>query len=319
MNVPNIISMLDAETARHIKSYPHPTNRASEAGHPCARFLVLSRLEPDKKALHDVGLQRIFDEGAVHEAALMRELQDAGLTLIEQQRYFSWPKFELTGRIDAKIAVNGSYLPLEIKSCSPHIFPAVKEMAPADLLTAKHSWLRKYPAQILLYMLMDGKDTGLMIFKNKTSGEKCMKVFGLTDPLLEYTETVLKKLEVVNGYVARGEIPPLEPCDECRGCGFEKTVCFPGRDYGPGYDFLTDTETEEKLIRWADLKPAAKEFEGLDEELKEQFKGKTAIVGDFMVESKEYQRKNYDVPADIKKPFERISTYWKTKIERLGS
>jgi len=313
----NLVAALDEQTARRIKAWPHPSNRASEAGHPCKRFLVLARLAPEKKTLHDIGLQRIFDEGNLQEEAVLRELQGAGVTIVEQQRPFTWPKFELSGRIDAKIANNGGYIPLEVKSCSPHIFPSIKETSPEDMVKSRYLWVRKYPAQILLYELMDGNEPGYMLFKNKTTGEKCQKIFRLSDVNLLYAESVLQKLEEVNDYVHRGEVPPLEPCEECRGCGFEKTVCFPGRDYGPGYDFLNDQELLDKLLRREELQPAAKEYKGLDEDVKAALAGRNAIIGDFLVESKQFERKGFDVPADIKKAYETVTTYWKMTIARL--
>jgi hypothetical protein len=317
MEIPNIPLLLDAAAAKRIKSWPHPNNRASEAGHPCVRFLVLSRTDQDKKVLHDVGLQRIFDEGNIQEDAVMRSLAEAGLRVVEQQRPFEWPKFKLTGRIDGIIAVNGSYIPLEIKSCSPNVFPAIKETAPEEMIHSRYPWVRKYPAQILLYMLMSGQGAGVMLFKNKTNGETCQKEFHLTAANLEYAEFVLKKLEAVNAHVAAGTIPPLERCDDCKGCGFAKTVCFPGQDYGPGIDLLTDPELEVKLERRAEVKPARDEYEALDKEVKDQLQGRSAVIGNWIIESKVCQRKAYDVPAEVKKPYETITEYFRTTIERL--
>lgn len=310
----NIVEKLDQETAKRIKTYPHPNNRASECGNPCIRFLVLSRLHSDKKALHDVGLQRIFDEGNLHEFAVLRELQDAGFQIIEQQRPFEWKKFRLTGRIDAKISINGTAIPLEIKSCSPNIFQHILNLPPEEMTKSKYSWVRRYPGQIMAYMLMDGKEEGIIIFKNKSTGEKCQKNFKLD---LEYTEEILKKLERVNECIAKNEIPPVEVSEECKRCGFMKTMCYPDQDYGPGFDLISDEEVEVKLIRWDELKEKAKEYEELDKELKEIFKGKSAIVGDFKVESKEFERKNYKVPDEIKKQYVEISTYFRTSIEKL--
>jgi hypothetical protein len=309
MDAPDIVAALDQRTAGRIKQFPHPLNRASEAGHPCVRFLVLSRISTDLKTLHDVGLQRIFDEGNLHEDALMRELMDAGIKVVEQQRGYSWPKFQLSGRIDAKVSVNGSFVPLEIKSCSPNVFAAVRDMAPSDMLKSKYPWLRKYPAQILLYMLMEGAECGIMLFKNKTSGEKCQKLFILDDAMMEYAETILKRLEAVNEHVAKGEAPPAERCSDCEGCGFAKTSCFVGQDYGPGFELMMDAaDLEAKLDRREALAAAAKEYADLDEEIKGQFKGRSAIVGAWKIESKSYKRKAYSVPEqDI----------FKTSIEKI--
>ena len=310
----NIPEALDKEAQKRIKQYPHPNNRASECGHPCERFLVLVRTHSDKLPLHDIGLQRIFDEGNLHETAVLRELENAGFQLVEQQRPFEWKKFRLTGRIDAKISIDGQLIPLEIKSCSPNVFPHIKGLSPQEMVNSKYPWVRKYPGQIMLYMLMDGKDKGIILFKNKTTGEKIQKDFELD---LEYAESILKKLESVNKHVDSGTLPDVEMSGECKSCGFAKTMCFADQDYGPGFDFLSDEETEAKLIKWDKLKESAKEFEAIDKELKEHFKGKSAICGDFKIESKEYERKNYKVPPDVKEQYLEIGKYFRTSIERL--
>ena len=301
----DIVEKLDKETARRIKQYPHPNNRASECGHPCIRFLVLSRLYSEKKALHDIGLQRIFDEGNLHERAMLREIEEAGFELVEQQRAFEWRKFQLSGRIDAKIRLNGKLIPLEIKSCSPNIFPSIKGSTTEEMIHSRHIWIRRYPGQIMTYMLMDNKDEGIIIFKNKTTGEKCQKNFKLN---YEYVESILKKLEKVNEHVTKNEIPEVEISEECNSCGFSKTVCFPDKDYGPGFVILSDNEKEEMLNRREELKDNTKEYNSLDKKLKAHFKGQNVICGDFKIESKEIERKGYTVES---------GSYIKVVIEKL--
>ncbi|MDD5490079.1 MAG: hypothetical protein PHP25_05380, partial [Candidatus Moranbacteria bacterium] len=193
IEIPNLVEALDRAAEKRIKAWPHPNNRASEAGHPCLRFLVLSRLEPDKKVLHDVNLQRIFDLGNVFEKAVLQELQEAGVNVVEQQRPFEWKKFQLSGHIDGKIQVGDKLIPIEIKSCSPNSFAEVEKKSPADLINSKKIWLRKYPAQILLYMLMDGSEAGLLVFKNKVTGRLHQVNYYLDDVALEYAESILKK------------------------------------------------------------------------------------------------------------------------------
>lgn len=317
MDIPNIPGILDERTATRIKSWPHPNNRASEAGHPCVRFLVLARTDNDKKVLHDLALQRIFDEGNLHEDALLREMADAGLRIVEQQRTFEWPKFQLTGRVDGLLPINSDRLPLEIKSSSPNVFRAVIDMAPADMLTSKYSWIRKYPAQLLLYMLMQGVSTGVMIFKNKTTGEKCQKLFILDGPMLEYAESILKKLEAVNAHVAAGTKPEAKFIDDCKGCPFAKTACFVGMDYGPGIDMMTDPEIEGKLTRREELKPSRDEFEEIDKEIKDAFKGRTAVVGEWMIESKPYEMTSFEIPKEIKAQYAVKKPAFRTSIEKI--
>ena len=316
--LPDIPALLDAQTAKSIKSWPHEWNRASEAGHPCVRFLVLSRTSNHLRALHDVGLQRIFDEGKIQEKALFREIEDAGLKVINQQRPYSEASVQLKGTVDGLLDLEVQKPPLELKSCSPNVFAAIRDMAPEDMLRAKYSWIRKYPAQILLYMLMEGSELGLMVFKNKTTGEKCQKVFRLEGAMLEYTESILKKLEAVNAHVAAGTEPEAKLIDDCKGCAFCKTACFPGADYGPGIDILDDPELSVKLDRRGELEPLAKEFDGLDKEIKDGFKGKPgAVVGGWMIESKGYETTQYDIPKEIKAGYAVKKQAYRTSIERL--
>ncbi len=311
----DLVSILDRETEKKIKLYPHPNNRASEAGHPCQRFLVASRICPEKRALHDVSLQRIFEEGNLHEEDVLRKLDRAGIKVIEQQRAFEWRKFQLAGHIDGKVALNGRVIPLEIKSCSPNVFRSIKDLDPKDFIKAKYPWIRKYPAQIMLYMLMDGIDVGIMLFKNKVTGEMVQKVFHLD---YEYTELILQKLEEVNEYVAKEALPPVQECEECKRCPFSRTLCFPDQDFGPGFAIMSDEELEAKLERWNELRGYAKEFSELDKELKEIFKGQKAVVGNFKIESKEYTATRYNIPKEIKSQFAVKQTYYRTTIERLG-
>jgi hypothetical protein len=317
--IPNIPEILDAEAAKRIKSWPHPTNRASEAGHPCVRFLVLSRTSNELKALHDVGLQRIFDLGNLFEEYLLRQMAASGqVQVIEQQRAYEWPKFNLTGRIDGKLAVNGDRLPLEIKSSGHNGFAAIRNLEPLDMLKSKYPWIRKYPAQILLYMLMEGAEFGVMVFINKESGEQSEKLFQLEGEALEYAESILKKLEVVNTHIALGTCPDAALIDDCKGCAFCKTACFPGADYGPGIDILQDPDLEAKLDRRGELEAAAKEFEALDKEVKDGFKGKAgAVVGGWMIESKPYEMTYCDIPKDIKAQYAVKKPAFRTSIERI--
>jgi len=315
--IPDIPAALDAEAEKRIKLFPHPRNRASEAGHPCERFLVLARTKNELRMLHDVGLQRIFDEGNLHEDALLRALAAAGIKVTEQQRAYEWPKFELTGRIDGKLSVDGAYVPIELKSCSPNVFAGLRDVKPEDMIKSKYPWVRKYPAQLLLYCMMEGVDTGLIVFKNKQTGEKLQKVFSLDDRALEYIEGILKKLESVNAHVKAGTEPPVALIDDCKSCPFAKTACFPGQDYGPGIDILQDPELEVKLARRGELQETAKEFEALDKEIKEGFRGRTAVVGEWMIESKAYETTSYDIPKDIKAQYAVKKQAFRTSIERL--
>lgn len=313
----DLVTRLDEATAKRIQIWPHPNNRASDAGHPCERYLVAARTHTDKMALHSVGLQRIFDEGKAQEKALLREIEDAGVEVVEQQRPFEWKKFNLTGHIEGQIKDEKELTPLELKSCSANSFRAVKKMSGLDFLKAKQSWLRKYPAQIFCYLMMIGKEAGIMLFKNKQSNEKHQVNFFLDNEGLEYTESILQKLTRVNAHVKAGTLPEAKLIDECKGCPFCATLCFPGQDYGPGFSVMSDADLEAKLERREELAEAAGEYEDLDEEIKDSVKGKNLVVGHFIIESKESERRSVKVPDELKKQFEVVTKYWRVKIERI--
>lgn len=314
----NLVEILDAEVGKQVKLTPHPTNRASEAGHPCVRFLVLSRLKPQERELPSLAQQRIFAEGNLHERDILIRLQQAGINVIEQQRAFEWEKFQLTGYIDAKIVFQGKAVPLEIKSCSPNIFPAIKPLQPLELMKSKQSWIRRYPAQMLLYMFMSESEGGIMLFKNKVSGELVQKVFTLSDEALDYVEGILRKLEKVNQCVSNKEIPPAQWIEECSGCPFRRTACLPDFTGEGSLETIDSTEAEAMLARHEELEPLVKEYEEIESTLKEQFKGRTVVIGSWLVESKPYEMTLYKIPDEIKSQYIVKKQAFRLKIQRLG-
>ena len=288
-----------------IKQWPVRSNRASEIGHPCEKYLVFLRTRWQEKSLHDVALQFIFDEGRMHEDAVIATLIQAGLRLVEQQRAFEWSKYQVTGHIDAKVLVGDKAIPLEIKSSSPFVFNAINSVQ--DLFNGKYVYLKKYPAQMTFYMLMDNKDEGLFLFKNKVNGQ--LKEIPMTLDY-GYGESLIQKAERINRHVESGSIPdPIEWSEEvCGGCGFAH-VCMPEvrRD---ALEITDMPELEAKLRRWDELKATAKEYAAIDKEVKELFKGKESIViGNYYISGKSVERKAYSVPG---------GSYWKTNIECLN-
>ena len=315
---------LNAKVQEYLKTKiynsPRWSNRASDAGHPCLRYLVLSRTKNELRSLPTVELQAIFEEGNLHEAGELRILQESGFKIIEQQRAFEWKEKELSGHIDAIIVdEGGKKYPLEIKSCSPNAFRTIQKSEALDLVSARQYWLRKYPAQIILYMLMGGYEEGILWFKEKVLGQRKQMNVSLNDPaVLEYGESILKKLELVNEMVHRGEEPPVERIDECQGCPFEKTACFPGLDFGEGMDIIDDSEMLLKLDRLDELKEAKEEYDEIWAEIREKFQAKNAIIGaKWKVESRKQVRTEYQVPEDIKKQFARKKEIWVLNVSRI--
>jgi hypothetical protein len=301
-----LIEKIYEEKAKKIRVTPCHTNRASEAGHACERYLVLRRLKWQDMRLHDVKLQLIFDEGNHQERILLRDLEEAGVQIIEQQRDHEWRQFQLTAHLDGKAVLSETEAaPIECKSMSPHIWEKINSIA--DLMHSDKPWLQKYPAQIQLYLLLSNSERGFLILKNKSTGE-LKEIEVRLD--LEYAEGILKKLERVNRHVAAGTVPPAIPYDEdiCERCPFFQTTCLV-EVKRTALELSDDAELAEDLARREVLKPMAAEYDKLDKAVKTKVKGQEKVAcGNFLILGKEVSRKGYQV---------KDTTFWQSTIKPI--
>ena len=308
-----IVEKILESKEKKIKQYPVNANRASDLGVPCVRYHVLNRTRWQERSLHDVRLQQIFDMGNEIESIVFKELAEAGVKVIEQQRSFEWKEYQITGHIDGKIlAENGQVYPLEIKSCSPFVFKAINTID--DLTKGKYGYLRKYPTQLNLYLLMDNKPRGVFLFKDKVSG--AYKEIWM-DIDYELGEETLKRAEAVNQHLHDKTLPaPINQEMWCADCPFAH-ICLPIQI---GKEVEIDTgELATLLDRMEELKPAVDEYGELDDQVKALTEGKDKILaGDYFITGKWYERKSYDVPAEIKAQYEKITKYWRRKIQKVG-
>lgn len=278
-----------------INQWPCKSNRASELGHDCERYLVLLRTRWEEKTLHDVVLQSIFDEGNFHERAFITEAMSAGIVVIEQQRAFEYKELNITGHVDLKTLKDGKAIPVEFKSCSPFVFDKLDTIK--SLFESDYPHVRKYPAQLTLYMLMDNVDESIFIFKNKLTG--MLKEIPMTLDY-EFGESLLKKAERINKHVADKTLPDCMKYDDrvCKGCGFIH-ICLPDikRD---ALEIKDDPEIEAKLELHEKLKPAQLEYNSLHDELMKRFRTiEKVVIGDWFITGK------------------KTKTGWKTTISKL--
>jgi len=295
---------------RKIKQWPVRSNRASELGHPCLRYLVLNRTRWQEKALHDTRLQMIFDMGNMIEEAVMADLREAGIQVIEQQRAFSWDKYQITGHIDCKLQIEDSVYPCEIKSAAPYTFDSINTLQ--DMANHRYPYIRQYPGQIMLYLLMDGKERGLILFKNKTTG--ALKEVWV-DLDYEIGEGLVKKAEAINLHVDQGTLPEQIEYEEllCGECGYAH-ICLPER-IGTEVKVVDDGRLLELLTEYDSLKAGAKRFKQVDEQINELVKGQDKLlVGDWFVQGKWLERTNYAIPDDVKAQYAEKTQYWRKQI-----
>lgn len=304
--------------------------RASELGHPCNAYLAWTRIAGEKADLPDRVLACIFAEGNLQEQGVKRDLMDAGYEIIEAQRTLAWDKFHIVGHIDGKITRNGSRpVVFDVKSISPYGFAKINTVD--DMLNHRSFYYQKWPAQLQIYMLMEGEDRAMMILKSKTTGEIKAIPFTLD---YDYAESLLKKAEAVQQGVEMYSSKPdsweddwlqqnrADDIDICQGCHF-KTICRPNIDAGAGAVTFDDPEMEQKIERHEEIKPIAKEYDELHEEITDEAKvafeqGHPALlVGHWVISGKFSKRTVYNVPKEVKQQYTDMVGYWRTTIAKV--
>lgn len=289
------------------KQWPVKSNRASQLGHPCVRYLVLLRKNWREAPLPPLALLKRFREGNLHEKAVMDDLSGAGIRVVEQWRGFEWKEYNITGSIDGKGVADGQVFPLEVKSATEFSFKSINTIE--DMKNHKWLFMRKYPAQLSLYLLMDNQESGLFIFKNKSDGD--LKPIPLH---LDYAlgETLIQRAEKVNLHIAQdtptSEIEMIDYEDMiCGECDFVH-LCLPDVKR-EAIKIEDDPELIEKLVRWDELKASYAEYQALDKEVKAKVKSvERAVCGDFLITGQMVQKKGFTVEP---------SEYWKAKIQKL--
>ena len=192
---------------------------------------------------------------------------------------------------------------MEIKSCSPFVFKAINTID--DLKNGKYAYLRKYPCQLNLYLLMDGKERGIFLFKDKVSG--AIKEIPME---IDYDlgEQALKRAEETNAHIAAGTLPdPINDNLWCDGCAYAH-VCLPDH---AGTEVEIDTgDLATILDRMEVLKEAKREYEELDAQVKAKTEGREKILaGNWFIVGKWQERKGFTVAA---------SRIWRRTIRRAA-
>lgn len=284
------------------KTFGKPSgNWASTCGNPCERALVYARTHFDERLLPSTSSQLMFREGHSHEHEVLKLLSEAGFEVVEQQRPFRWEKVNVSGKIDAKVKIGSELVPIEIKSMNGYDFDKIKTLE--DLKNSPKSWHRQYPAQIMLYMLMDGCDMGILIFKNRQNGALKEIVVNLD---FEYAENILKKLERVNEHVRLSTLPDrISDRGNCRMCDF-RHICLPDEE-SEAINLIDNKDLEVILERREEIRKEAKEYQNLNEKLKEVWKtlqpGEHLVGRKYSVKISEVPVKFYNVPPEIKESY----------------
>ena len=301
------------------------SNRASALGHPCLRYLVLLRVTQPKFMPdipeYNLGVMR---EGHLHERDVKAKLLEAGYEVEESQREFTWPEYDISGHVDGfvragnvTVMLGGGYgpktrglirCPFECKSCSRFLWEGIEDYESLKTEWASR-WLKRYPFQMQLYMLLSDTEYGVFCFKNRDTGQP---KFVDVPQDLEVAEIAVQKAEASNRHIKAATLPDFyhDP-DECFNCDLH-LVCNPPciRAAGPGVEVFADEQLVQLLARRAELAPAKKEAAAIDNTLKRLVKGKRGIAGHWFVDGKWVDRKGYEV-----KP----TRYWSATYKRVDA
>ena len=256
----------------------------------------------------------IFDLGRVFEGVVMDDLREAGFTILEQQRPFSWPEYQITGSIDGKLMVEDEPYPMEIKSASPYAFKSINTVD--DIKHHKYHYMRKYLSQLTLYMLMNNSEKGVFVFKCKSTG--AIKEIWV-DLDYELGEKLLQKAEAINRHVAEETLPePMDYKDDiCPDCPYAH-ICMPDR-IGKEIEIVDDDRLLELLTKREETIVQSREYKAADDEIKMFVEGREKIlVGDWLITGKWLSRKGYVVPEDIKEQYRSDTEYWKKTIIKVA-
>jgi hypothetical protein len=105
----------------------------------------------------------------------------------------------------------------------------------------------------------------------------------------EYVEKLLKRAEMVRDAVRSGEAPDrIADRSECRACPWRMT-CLPGDAPIDPLLIAEDQDLIQDLVTRSGLAMAAKEYNRIDENVKERFRltaGDRFVAGDFLIRKK---------------------------------
>ena len=317
---------LDAELERKENEkggpYPHDEwNWASEIHHPCKKNLVHTRLDWTQKKPMDLRALWRIKEGNEIERQTKANLSIIGFELIENQKRFTLEESRISGRIDGLAPLNRKLgdpfasvktIPAEIKSINPNYWDSTKTID--DIRSHRGWWIRKYPAQLNLYNLMNDCPGGFLILV--TFGKRPRVLPMLLD--YDLADADIKMAESVNKHVAERTYPDPIPFDPqiCGMCSFSH-LCLPIKMSQATVE-ISQAETIELEIYLEAKKErdlAEKEFERWKSKLignkktPGRYFGQTAFINDIEISSKELHRKGHTVQE---------TDYVVTTIERVG-
>jgi len=293
-------------------------NRASSLGwaFDCQRYLVLKRLYPELEKFTPVQKRR-FREGKIQELLMKEEIRAVGIP-VEKIDPLVWEKYQIRGEVDDIIQLDGEKYPIDYKSCSAAAFAEVSQASTGqELMKSKYLWIRHYPAQLITYNHLYDKAGGILLFKNKESGEKHPVYVERNDGIMGQ---ILEVINDVNACVAAAALPAAIWCDACKSCGYAETCWKEEERKEKEIKRIEDQDLELLLKQREDCREEHERYEKLDAQIKDILKNYHGEfnIGDFKIKVSKYPKIIYEVPDDLKKQYEKVIEITRSTIKYLG-
>ena len=273
-----IVDLLNEAVAKRRKISPCHTNRASQLGHACERFLVLLRTDWEKQQLYSTDLQARFDIGNLFERDILKQMLECGLDIIDLQRSFFDKTHNISGHIDGKIELDtGEQIPFEIKSMATQIFNQINSLADFQ----KYSWTRKYIVQLQLYLYFTAKELGIFVLASLDGRKKEIEM----EIDIDFIDGLLKKADRINKHVAEKTLPDyINDYAECKGCSLFGH-CQPPMDFGPGAQIIDDEELIDLLEIREETKESQKQYNRAHDRIREYIGTRELVLaGNFKID-----------------------------------
>jgi hypothetical protein len=296
-----ILNRMDEFLENKRRTSVHRSNWASLLGEECDRARYLWRVSPELAAPIEIEGLRSIENGMDEEKACKDYLSGLGFTVYvdRPEAKGRWEKFNISAWADFWISVNGSAPVIAEHKAPASEWTWKKINSFTDLKDSTSQWHQKWYFQCQVTMLVNNEER--LMFFLKRPGKKEWKIFWIPLDMTD-AEIAIQRAERDEIAVQTQTVPEFLEGDteHCQRCPFFGRVCNPPLNFMPAR-FVDSEDFVTNVKRWQELKPLAKEYNDLDEEIKAPFKraecavGGPILAGPFEIVVKGSERKPYQV------------------------
>lgn len=301
---------------------------ASQLGE-CDRQMALNLVCPEVKPPFRLEGVEHMESGNRQEKAVIRDLEDEGWNIVEQQAPFRQRnkagRIILSGRMEGKIAWQRDgkriLVPFEIKDTSQYMFEALQ--SESDLMRSQ--WTRKWFRQIQAYLIGHESEWAILFTSHRGRRNPIpIRIdYAESERILLRCESTVEVADLLIGTphdkldheLNLIDVPYLEDVSICRTCDFFQRVCFPPIKNPLEGDISVKPHLAEKVEKLMELAPAAKEYGSLQRQIeKEAPRGAHVAAGDWLISGRWEEQKTKAVepkpavPAGTRKIWKRSFT-----------